>query len=140
MNSITQDMKFRQSLLTFAKKYGVAKASRRYNKARHPNQHTPEELAMILRYRRRNPKLGLIELWDRLRKAGYKRRPESLYRVLRRLNLVECVQTDNGSEFTTRLLSKSEQSQTLFEKTAADLDIKVKHIKPYTPRHNGKVG
>ena len=253
MNSITQDMKFRQSLLIFAKNHGVVKASRRYNKARsyiyfwrarwdgtveslayqskrphsHPNQHTPEELAMIFRYRRRNPKLGLIELWDRLRKAGYTRRPESLYRVLRRLNLlpasaegkkkyvpkpyesmdhagervqidvkivpqsciadpelklyqftaidelsrlrylgaydehssysaadflrktltfykrhgfqVECVQTDNGAEFTTRLLSKDEQSQTLFEKTAEQLGVKLKHIKPYTPRHNGKV-
>ena len=52
---------------------------------------------------------------------------------------VECVQTDNGSEFTTRLLSKDLRKQTLFEKTAADLGIKVKHIKLYMPRHNGKV-
>lgn len=253
MNSVTQDMKFRQSLLTFAKNHGVLKASRRYNKTRsyiyfwrerwdgtvgslacqsrkphsHPNQHTCEELAMIFRYRRRNPKLGLIELWDRLRKAGYTRRPESLYRVLRRLNLlptsagqnkkyvpkpytpmtypgervqidvkfvprgciaapalklyqftaidefsrlrfvaaypdyssysaadflrkavawyarrgikVECVQTDNGAEFTKRLLAKEDRNETLFEAAARDLDIKLKHIKPYTPRHNGKV-
>jgi transposase InsO family protein len=246
-------MKFRQSLLQFEEKNGASKASRRYNKTRsyiyfrkarwdgtveslacqsrrphkHPNQHTKAELKLIFDYRRRNPKLGLIELWDRLRKVGYTRRPESLFRVLQRMGLlgaaeekkkkyvpkpyesmdhagervqidvkvvptsciadpelklyqftaidelsrlrylgaydehssysaadflrktvawfkrkgikIECVQTDNGCEFTTRLLSKSEQSQTLFEKTAAELGIKLKHIKPYTPRHNGKV-
>ena len=34
MNSITQDMKYRQSLLTCAQKYGVSRASRKYNKSR----------------------------------------------------------------------------------------------------------
>ena len=34
MNSITQDMKYRQSLLTYARKYGVSRASRKYNKSR----------------------------------------------------------------------------------------------------------
>ena len=34
MNSITQDMKYRQSLLTYAQKYGVSRASRKYNKSR----------------------------------------------------------------------------------------------------------
>ena len=34
MNSITQDMKYRQSLLTYALKYGVSRASRKYNKSR----------------------------------------------------------------------------------------------------------
>ncbi len=34
MNSITQDMKYRQSLLTCAQKYGVSRASREYNKSR----------------------------------------------------------------------------------------------------------
>ena len=33
-NSITQDMKYRQSLMRFAKKYGVKRASRKYNKSR----------------------------------------------------------------------------------------------------------
>ena len=33
MNSITQDMKYRQSLLTYAQKYGVSRASRKYNKS-----------------------------------------------------------------------------------------------------------
>ncbi len=34
MSSITQDMKYRQSLLSFAQRHGVSKASRKYNKAR----------------------------------------------------------------------------------------------------------
>ena len=34
MNSITQDMKYRQSLLTYVQKYGVSRASRKYNKSR----------------------------------------------------------------------------------------------------------
>ena len=34
MNSITPDMKYRQSLLTYAQKYGVSRASRKYNKSR----------------------------------------------------------------------------------------------------------
>ncbi len=34
MNTITQDMKYRHSLIRFALKYGVSKASRKYNRAR----------------------------------------------------------------------------------------------------------
>ena len=34
MNSVTQGMKYRQSLLTCAQKYGVSRASRKYNKNR----------------------------------------------------------------------------------------------------------
>ena len=37
--------------------------------------------------RRRNPKMGLIELWYRLRRRGYTRRPESLFRVMRKIGL-----------------------------------------------------
>ena len=44
----------------------------------HPNQHTPDELKLIQNLRRRNPNLGLPELWHRLRQRGYSRRPESL--------------------------------------------------------------
>ena len=110
MNSITQDMKYRQSLLTYAQKYGVSRAGRKYNKSRsyiyfwrgrydgslqslacqsrrphsHPNQHTPEELKLISDMHRRNPKLGIVELWARMRKRGYTRTIESLWRVMRR--------------------------------------------------------
>lgn len=37
--------------------------------------------------RRRNPNLGMVELWHRLRQSGYTRRPESLFRVMRKLGL-----------------------------------------------------
>ena len=250
--SITQDMAYRQSLMKYAEKYGVSRASRKYNKSRsyiyfwkarwdgtveslacqsrrphhHPNQHTEEELKLIRDMRRRNPRLGMVELWHRLRQRGYTRRPESLFRVMRKLGLfpqaekkptykpkpyeqmtypgqrvqvdvkvvprrciadpelrlyqytaideftrlrflaaypeqstfssadflrklvrwyarrgirVECVQTDNGPEFTNRFLTGRQDCPSLFEKTASDLGIRHKLIRPYTPRHNGKV-
>ena len=111
--SITQDMAYRQSLMKYAEKYGVSRASRKYNKSRsyiyfwkqrwdgsvaslacqsrrphsHPNQHTEAELKLIRDMRRRNPSLGMIELWHRLRKRGYTRCPESLFRVMRKMGL-----------------------------------------------------
>lgn len=252
MNSITQDMKFRYSLMRYAEKFGVARACRKYNKAksyvyfwkkrfdgsieslacqarrphRHPNQHTEAELKLIRDMRRRNPRLGIVELWSRLRKRGYRRCVESLWRVLRREGLapkekpkkkykpkpyeqmqypgqrvqidvkvvpraciadptlklyqytaideysryrilgayteqstyssadflrkvvaafarkgvkVECVQTDNGFEFTNRFSNSKRDLPTLFEATAAALGVRHKLIRPYTPRHNGKV-
>lgn len=52
---------------------------------------------------------------------------------------VECVQTDNGAEFTKRLGSSEKPTPTLFEASLKQCGIKHKLIKPYTPRHNGKV-
>ncbi len=252
MESVTQDMKFRQSLMNFAEKYGVSRASRKYNKTRsyiyfwlkrydgtleslaclprrphfHPNQHTEAELKLIHDMHRRNPDLGIVELWARMRKRGYDRTVESLWRVMRREGLtepatkkktytpkpyeqmlypgqriqidvkvvprqciadpelklyqytaideysryrilgayseqntyssadflrkvvrcfarrgikVECVQTDNGFEFTNRFSPSKRDLKTLFESTAENLGIRHKLIRPYTPRHNGKV-
>ena len=51
---------------------------------------------------------------------------------------VECVQTDNGFEFTNRF-STTRNRPTLFEETLQQLGIRHKLIRPYTPRHNGKV-
>ena len=110
---ITQDMAYRQSLMQYAGKYGVSRAGRKYNRSRsyiyfwkarwdgtvqslacpsrrphsHPNQHTEAELKLIRDMRRRNPELGMVELWHRLRKRGYTRRPESLFRVMHKLGL-----------------------------------------------------
>ena len=177
--------------------------------------------------RRRNPTLGMVELWHRLRQRGYTRCPESLFRVMRKTGVVscrkaekdiqtqalraddpsrraraggcegraaqaasqirsfgcsstppstssracassppirssppiprrisfarltawyarrgiqvECVQTDNGFEFTNRFSNSKRELPTLFERTAAELGIRHKLIRPYTPRHNGKV-
>ncbi len=52
---------------------------------------------------------------------------------------VECVQTDNGFEFTHRISGSQRNLKTLFEATARQLEIRHKLIRPYTPRHNGKV-
>ena len=52
---------------------------------------------------------------------------------------VECVQTDNGLEFTKRLGNTQNPTPTLFERTLEQCGIRHKLIKPYTPRHNGKV-
>ncbi|NLT14588.1 MAG: transposase family protein [Clostridiales bacterium] len=252
MNKITQDMKYRQSLINYTLKHGVSKASRKYNKARsyiyfwlnrydgtpeslacqsrrphgHPKAHTEAELKLIRDVRRRNPNLGILEFWYRLTLNGYQRPTGSLYRVMKRLGYfqagqpkkknvskpmeqmqhpgqrvqidvkyvpllcittkgeryyqftaideysrlryleafeekstysaavflknaaaffkkhgfdIECVQTDNGFEFTNRFSQSKRNTQTLFEATAANLGIRHKLIRPYTPRHNGKV-
>ena len=52
---------------------------------------------------------------------------------------VECVQTDNGMEFTKRLGNSEKPTLTLFEASLKQRKIRHKLIKPYTPRHNGKV-
>lgn len=106
-------MAYRQSLMKYTEKYGVSRASRRYNKSRsyiyfwkarwdgsaaslacqsrkphsHPNQHTEAELKLIRDMHRRNPSLGMVELWFRLRQRGYTRCLESLFRVMRKLGM-----------------------------------------------------
>ena len=113
MTSITQDMRYRQSLMKYAAKYGVSRASRKYNKSRsyiyfwqgrwdgsvgslayrsrrphsHHNQHTEAELKLIRDMRRKNITLGMVELWHRLKQRGYTRRPERLFRVMRKLGM-----------------------------------------------------
>ena len=52
---------------------------------------------------------------------------------------IECVQTDNGFEFTNRMSNSKVKPLTLFEKTLAQMGIGHKLIKPFTPKHNGKV-
>ena len=52
---------------------------------------------------------------------------------------MECIQTDYGFELTNRFSQSSRNLVTLFEKTAADLGIRHKLIRPYAPRRNGEV-
>lgn len=55
-------------------------------KTPHPNSHTPEELHWVQSYIRRNPHIGLLELWMKLKlDKGYARNPFSLFRILRRM-------------------------------------------------------
>ena len=51
---------------------------------------------------------------------------------------IECIQTDNGTEFTNRLTTYRDK-KTLFEEALEEAGIRHKLIKPKTPRHNGKV-
>ena len=251
MNTITQDMRFRQALIQYSLKYGVTKAAIRYKVNRqyvyrwrkrydgtlqsladrsrrphhHPNQHTEAELKLISDMRRRNPHDGLVVFWVKLMQRGYTRSITGLYRVLRKNNEmavkpknpkytpkpyeqmlypgqriqidvkfvpsaclvgeakgkhfyqytaideysrfryleafeenssyssavflehvlkafkfpVHCVQTDNGQEFTKHLSSSGKATPTLFEETLQKHGIEHKLIRPYTPRHNGKV-
>ena len=111
MASITQDMRFRLSLIRYAEKYGVSNAARKYKTNRqyvyrwrnrydgswdslrdrsrrphhHPNEHTPSEIKLIRDMRRRNPHAGLVVFWVKLRQRGYTRSIPGLYRVLRRM-------------------------------------------------------
>lgn len=52
---------------------------------------------------------------------------------------VECVQTDNGQEFTKQLGNTQNPTLTLFESALRKHKITHKRIRPFTPRHNGKV-
>ena len=263
MASITQAMRYRESLLKYADKHGVNKASKKYNEYKsyiyfwrsrwiksgrkieslrdgstrphhHPNEHTEEELTLIRNLRRRNPNIGLTDLWLKLRDRGYTRTVKGLSGALNQLKIptnpksspsptckpkqyeqmdypgqrvqidvkyvpkeclspklleiapytrffqytaideysrlrilegydehntyssslflkqavsffkaheigVKCVQIDNGVEFTKRLIAKDDTNLSLFELTAKQLNVRVKYIKPHTPKHNGKV-
>ena len=114
MATITQDMRFRLSLIRYANKFGVSKAAIRYHVNRqyiyrwknrydgswnslrersrrphsHPNQHTADELKLISDMRRRNPHAGLVVFWVKLMQRGYSRSVTSLYRVLRRQGIM----------------------------------------------------
>lgn len=251
MTSITQDMRYRLSLINYANKYGVSKAAVKYKTNRqyiyrwkrrydgsieslrdrsrrphhHPNQHTPAEIKLISDMRRRNPDAGLVVFWAKLMRRGYSRSIPGLYRFLRKQGSmavhppnpkyipkpyeqmaypgqhiqvdvrfvpsaclknsavigkqffqytaideysrwrfveafeehntyssalflqhlvkafpvpIECVQTDNGTEFTNRFTSHRDRP-TLFQARLAQYGIMHKLIRPYTPRHNGKV-
>lgn len=113
MNSITQDLSFRNSVVKYSIKYGVTRASIQYkvprktiyrwlakydgtidslrNKSRRPNshsnQHTEAELELIKRNKIRNKETGLVVLWLKLRTKGYTRSLTSLYRVMCRMGI-----------------------------------------------------
>jgi len=93
MNSITQDILYKQSVVKYSYRHVVTKAETEF-----------------------------IEII--IKKFPFK---------------VECIQTDNGTEFTNRLNPQGTKRKTMFEKKLEELGIRHKLIKPRTPRHNGKV-
>ncbi len=113
MPSITQEMKYRESLMKYVEKNGVSRASRKYNKGKsyiyfwknrydgtidslrerstrphhHISEHTDEELTLIKNLVRRNPDIGLMDLWYKLKARDYKRSISGLYKALKRLKI-----------------------------------------------------
>lgn len=113
MNSITQDILYKQSVVKYSYKHGVTKAAIKFkmhrktiyrwrekydgtveslkNKSRrphsHPNQHTEEEIRLIKNYKYKNKDTGLVVLWVKLKSAGYTRTITSLYREMQRLGI-----------------------------------------------------
>lgn len=113
MNSITQELKYKQSIVKYALRNGVTAASIIYKKHRKtiyrwinkydgtiaslanksrrphtsPNAHTESEIKLIRNYKRKNKDTGLVVLWVKLMQAGYKRSITSLYRMLVKLGI-----------------------------------------------------
>ena len=113
MNIITQDVKFKQSVIKYSYRNGVTAASvvykiprktiyrwrERYdgtlqslvNKSRRPHRspraHTEKEIKLIKNYKNKNKETGLVVLWVKLRKAGYTRSVTSLYRMMIKLGI-----------------------------------------------------
>ena len=50
---------------------------------------------------------------------------------------IQCIQTDNGAEFTKKFVS-DDANPHLFGEKLKEFGIRHKLIKPFTPRHNGK--
>ena len=113
MNSITQDILYKQSVVKYSFKHGVTKVAIKFkmhrktiyrwrekydgtvaslkNKSRrphsHPNQHTEGEIKKIKDYKHKNKETGLVVLWVKLRKVGYTRSITSLYRVMQKIGI-----------------------------------------------------
>lgn len=113
MNTLTQRLRFRQSVVLYSQRNSVFSAIRKFGVSRatiyrwrkmydgtlnslaersrrphsRPNQHTTEELKLISDMRRRNLNAGLVVFWVKLMQRGYKRSIPSLWRVLKRLSL-----------------------------------------------------
>ena len=111
--TITEEMRYRLSLIKYARKNGVSKTARIYkinrqyiyrwlnrydgnirslaNKSTrpksHPNMHTPEEIKLIKDMYAKNKNTGLVTLWVKLQQRGYTRSISSLYRNMIKLGL-----------------------------------------------------
>ena len=111
MEMVTQNAYHRQRMLKYFRKYGGTKTAIRYKMSRktvykwaarydgtleslkdashrphsHPNQHSPEELGLIVRHIRRNGRRDLLLTYQKLVERGYTRHYGSFKRVVGRL-------------------------------------------------------
>ena len=139
MDKITQTIRYRQALICYAKKYGVTCVQIDVKFVPQVCMIGQEKTTKWYQY-------TFIDEYSRFRyleafpeHSTYSSALFIQHCVRRFPYAIECVQTDNGCEFTNRLSSTKNPKPTLFEKTLAQLGIRHKLIKPYTPRHNGKV-
>ena len=113
MNIITQDLKFRQSVVKYYYRNGATATAAQYkigrktvyrwakkyngtieslaNESRRPHTnpraHTDKEIKLIKDYKYKNKDTGLVVLWVKLRKAGYTRSITSLYRIMIKIGI-----------------------------------------------------
>ena len=113
MKSITQKLKYKQSVVKYSYKFGVTKAAIKFEECKrtiyrwrdrydgtleslmdksrrphhNPKEHTISEIKLIRNYKRKNKDTGLVVLWVKLRRAGYTRSITSLYRMLIKLGI-----------------------------------------------------
>ena len=169
MTSITSKAKFRQRVIRYSEKHGVTAASIRHRVTRkavydwkkkydghwkslcegsdrphsHPNQHTAEENALIIRYYVRNKEDKMV-LWDKIRKCGYTRPYKSMVRALKRL-VIEDEKTKR-SKYNPKPYKRADypgqkvQVDVKFVPSYCEENEIIYHrIQVATPRHNGKV-
>ena len=112
-NSISQRLKYKQSVVKFSYEFGVTNASKKFNENRrtiyrwrkrydgtlkslmdkshrpknHPNEHTEAEIKLIKDFKHNNKETGLVVLWVKLRAAGYKRTIQGLYYQMVKLGI-----------------------------------------------------
>ena len=144
MNTITQKMKYSQSIIKYSEKYSVTETAIKYNVTRqyiyfwkrrydgtlqsladrshrphhHPNEHTEEEIKLIKDMRRRNPNARLVVFWVKLRLRGYTRSITGLYRMLRKLG--ELRQTPPNPKYIPKPYEKM-----LYPGQRVQVDVKV---------------
>ena len=176
MNSISQLMKYRRSMVKYALKHGVTKTAIKYNTYRqyvyrwlrrydgsleslrnkprrpkhHPKAHTDWRKVCAVRMSdcwKRFYQYTAIDEFSRWRYVEAFEEHSTYSSMIFLVHLVqafpmpiECVQTDNGTEFTKRFTkARLDEDLTFFERKLKELGIKHKKIRPFTPRHNGEV-
>ncbi len=130
-NNITQRLKYKESVVKYSYRFGVTKAAivycecrrtiyrwrKRYDgslnslkdKSRrphyHPNQHTKEEIELIRKYKVNNKETGLVVLWVKLKRAGYKRTIQGLYYKMRRMGIYKKLPSKKKEQQPSEIIS-----------------------------------
>ena len=137
-NNITDRLKYKESIVKFSKKYGVAKAAYKFGECKRT----------IYRWRKILSIYTAMDEYSRLRYTWFTNAHDTYAssEFARRLVKyfpfkIKTIQTDNGFEFTNRLSWQAflKDKKTMFENTLEELGLEYKVIKPHTPKQNGRV-